>query len=161
MHPEQSLRAVLGVSGKVWSCSVAQVRDLFGRSKFGQLTASCSRTNCMFLLPSSSSAPSTFQLQLRLHHSLGQGIPAAPAPGAALETVNSQCQSLVLPGNRLLTVLPREENGPAGIFGHKTVTGNSYRILEQLNETSTPSLASNFQDNNIVNEQHSQTPQAF
>lgn len=88
------------------------------------------------------------RLQLRLQHSLGQGIPAAPAPGAALETVNSQCQSLVFPGNRLLTLLPRQGNGPAGIFGHKTVTGNSCRILEQLNETSTPSLASYFQENN-------------
>lgn len=52
-------RAVLGGSGKVWSCSaVAQVRDLFLRSRFGQLTPSCSRTNCMFLSPSSSSASS-------------------------------------------------------------------------------------------------------
>lgn len=66
-------RAVLGVSGKVWSCSVAQVRDLFGRSKFGQLTA-----NCMFLLPSSSSASSNI---------------SAPAEAASLTWAGNSCCS--------------------------------------------------------------------
>lgn len=62
LDPEQTQlwgRAVLGGSRKVWSCSaVAQVRNLFVKSKFGQLTPSCSRTNCMFLLSISSSASS-------------------------------------------------------------------------------------------------------
>lgn len=80
-------------------------------------------------------------------------MPAPPAPGAALETLLiPSAKSLVFPGEPAADVLPREGNGPAGIFGHTTVTGNSCRILEQLNETSTPSLASYFQDNNVVNE---------
>lgn len=76
------------------------MRDLFVRSKFGQLTPSCSRTNCTFLLPSSSSDSSNIsRLQPRLHQSLGQGIAAAPAPQAAVETLLiPSAQSLLFPG---------------------------------------------------------------
>lgn len=53
-----TLRAVLGVSGKVWSCSVAQVRDLFGRSKSGQLTATAQEQTACSYYPAPAEAAS-------------------------------------------------------------------------------------------------------